>query len=52
MSRPLVPIVAAYSSRCSICDERIVEDVDEIVCVDGEWVHADCAENEGENVAR
>ena len=42
----LQPILARYQSRCGICDSLIVED-EEIVEVDGEWVHADCAEAEG-----
>lgn len=46
------PVIAAYDGRCTLCDGRITSDVDEIVNVDGEWVHADCAENEGEEVER
>ena len=39
-------IEATHESRCTICDLRIYEG-DPIVCVDDEWVHEDCAEDEG-----
>ncbi len=45
------PIPAAYEGRCALCDDRI-HDGDEIVRVDDEWVHAQCAEDEGEEVDR
>lgn len=48
---PLKAIPATYESTCSLCDGRIYEE-DEIVCLDDEWVHAICAEDEGEQVAR
>jgi hypothetical protein len=47
----LRPIAATYVSRCPICDESIDEG-DEIVSVDGDWVHAFCAEDEGYEVGR
>lgn len=43
---PARPILAAHSSRCLIC-EGTVEEGDKIVQVDGEYVHATCAEEEG-----
>jgi hypothetical protein len=36
---------ASYESRCGICDETIFAG-DQIVVVDDEWCHADCAEEE------
>jgi hypothetical protein len=41
--------IANFDSRCTLCDGRIHEG-DDIVNVDGEWVHAACAEEEGEEV--
>ena len=38
-------IVARHSSTCDLCSTRIHKDVDDIVCVEGEWVHAQCAED-------
>jgi hypothetical protein len=35
---------ADYESRCGVCDEMIYEG-DEIARTDGEWCHADCAED-------
>lgn len=43
-------IIAAYPGRCGLCGDDITENVDEIVSVDGEWCHADCARDEGEDV--
>lgn len=40
----MAAIVAAYDSRCSVCDGPIVADVDLIVCVDDEWIHEECEE--------
>lgn len=34
---------AQYNSQCAECYDRIVADVDEIVMVDGEAMHEDCA---------
>ncbi|MCW3018626.1 MAG: hypothetical protein JWN10_934 [Solirubrobacterales bacterium] len=45
------PIPASYDSTCGLCDGLIGEG-DEIVCVDDEWVHALCAEDEGYEVER
>lgn len=42
----LQPVLARHKSRCGICDSLIWPD-EEIVEVDGEWVHADCADEEG-----
>jgi hypothetical protein len=42
------PIWAEFDGRCGICDQRIVEG-QRLVKVDGEWVHAECAEREGED---
>lgn len=36
---------ATYRSRCGICDEMI-EEGDEIIEVDGEWIHAKCADED------
>lgn len=44
-------IRASFESRCGYCHGRIYED-EPIVNVDDEWVHAQCAENEGEEVER
>lgn len=38
------PILATYTTRCGACDELIVEDMDEIVEEDGEWIHRECAD--------
>jgi hypothetical protein len=45
------PIPASYESECPLCMDRIVEG-EEIVTVDGEWVHADCAEDNEYEVER
>lgn len=45
------PILSAYMSRCQLC-EKTVEEGDPIVKVDDEWVHAQCAEDEGYEVER
>lgn len=45
----LTIIPAAYESRCGGCDNTIRVD-DDIVNVDGEWVHANCAEEMGYEV--
>lgn len=45
------PIPATYESTCELCGNRIHEE-DEIVRVDDEWVHAQCAEDEGYEVER
>lgn len=42
-------IAAGYESRCTICEEEIAEG-DAIVHLDDEWVHAACAEENGEDV--
>jgi hypothetical protein len=39
------PILAQYQTQCSGCGHLIVPD-EEIVEVEGDWVHADCAEDE------
>jgi hypothetical protein len=44
-------IEATYSSRCGLCDD-VIKDGDDIVQLSGEWVHADCAEDEGAEVDR
>lgn len=44
-------IVASYDSECPLCGMPIVGEVDEIVCLDDQWVHAKCAEDEGAEVA-
>ena len=41
---------ARFASTCEICAERIEED-EEIVCLEDEWVHRECAEDEGEEIA-
>lgn len=38
--------LADFDSQCGLCDERIREG-DEIENVEGEWVHAQCARDEG-----
>lgn len=38
---PDVVYEAEYESRCPACDETIMVG-DEIVSVDGEWVHLEC----------
>lgn len=41
-------ILARFDSRCSLCDGgRIVASRDAIVEIDGEWVHEQCAADEG-----
>lgn len=45
-------IVAAYDGVCGLCGGEIRADEDEIVCVDDEWCHADCAEDDGEVIER
>jgi predicted restriction endonuclease len=44
-------VVAAYDSVCGLCGGRIVEG-DEIVAIDDEWCHAQCAEDDGEELER
>lgn len=40
--------LACHDSRCGICDDTIRAELDEIVSTsDGDWVHADCALEEG-----
>lgn len=38
-----MPIAAAFTTRCGACDELILEG-DPIVDEDGEWCHAECAD--------
>lgn len=38
-------IEAVYESTCGICLGRIYEG-DQIQCVDDEWCHVECAEDE------
>lgn len=45
-------VIAAYDGRCGLCGDAITADTDEIVNIDGEWCHAQCAEDEGEDVQR
>jgi hypothetical protein len=45
------PWEATHSGRCGLCDLCINEG-EEIVGVDDEWVHADCAEEDGHEVER
>lgn len=45
-------IVAVFDGRCGPCDGPIRAYVDEIVSFDDEWCHADCVEEEGEDVER
>ena len=43
MYEPTMPVVLAKRvSVCEKCDVRIVPD-EEIACVDGVWLHLDCA---------
>lgn len=42
-------IVAAFPSYCTLGEDDIQEG-DEIVCIDDEWVHKRCAEEEGYEV--
>lgn len=37
--------VARFNGHCSLCPARIIAGADSIVCVDGDWVHAECAED-------
>lgn len=37
-------VLAQYDGRCSICDEPILADLDQIVCEDDEWVHEGCVD--------
>lgn len=37
--------VAAFTTRCGICDQLILEG-DPIVEEDGEWCHEDCADSD------
>lgn len=41
-----IKIKAQFDSICEICSEEISEG-DEITQVDGEWVHYQCADEEG-----
>lgn len=43
MSTPSRPFTATFDSDCAECGARIVGDVDEIVMLDGEAIHEDCA---------
>lgn len=45
----LEPTIARYDSRCAVCERLIHEGDDEIVFLpdDEEWVHVDCALDEG-----
>lgn len=43
------PITAQHDGRCGICDGGITEG-DSIVNVDNEWVHVQCAKDEGYEV--
>lgn len=38
------PTVALYDTRCELCQEQILADIDRVVEIDGAWVHAHCAE--------
>ena len=45
------PIRASYETRCGLCGAQI--DIDEeIVKVDDEWCHAECAEGEEGDIER
>jgi hypothetical protein len=46
MEKPPFVMTAEHDSECSICEDEIEADVDEITPVDGEWVHLRCAEDE------
>lgn len=37
-------MIAVYTSRCACCDEPILAG-DEIVTVDDDWCHAECADD-------
>jgi hypothetical protein len=39
-------VLAGFDGRCPWCDDPIVEG-DAIVCADGDWIHRECAEDEG-----
>ena len=42
---------ARFAGPCGLCDKRIHED-DEIVMIEGEACHVDCAEDDGYEVDR
>lgn len=44
-----IHIANFFSKQCGLC-EREVQQGDDIVNVDDEWCHADCAEDEGYEV--
>lgn len=44
-----VHIANFYSKQCGICEHEVRQG-DRIVKVDGEWCHAECAEDEGYEV--
>lgn len=44
------PFRAQYDGRCAECGDEIVADVDEIVMLDGEALHVDCADTPAEPV--
>jgi len=46
MSRPSPPFTAQYDSICDECGCDILGDVDEIVMLEGEALHEDCAPSE------
>jgi len=46
VDEPLTHVTAGYRTRCPWCADYI-EEGDAIVCVEGEWVHREDAEDEG-----
>ena len=46
MKDSIRPFYALYTSRCEICEQHIVPD-EEVVYMDEEVVHVQCAEDEG-----
>lgn len=40
-------MIAAFDGTCCLCLASITANVDEILPVDGDWAHKECAEDEG-----
>lgn len=45
---PAIP--ARFNGRCGLCETHILAGEEMIVKVDGDWVHATCADAEGHEV--
>jgi hypothetical protein len=50
VTQKLIPTIARFRGRCPLCLYRFRVGVEEIVKVDGDWAHAECAAEEGHEV--